>query len=404
MAQGSIVWRCRSCGNRSRGACQHPKAAYSIVYWVGKRQKWESIGRNKKDAERRLVDVLGRLHDGTYQPAKLITFDEFSAQWLRNYAEGAVKPSTLRRYRGFITHYLNPAFGSLPLTAITPETVQQYMSRAPQEHGAAPRTVNHSLVLLKLMLKHARQWRYLRENPAQEIRRLRVEAQEMDYLKPEEIRSLLQHADEPFRTLFLTAVLTGMRRSEVLALQWGDIDWPSSVVYVRRSIFWYTLKELDGAHVSRWRFMEPKSKRSMRALVMSPNLREALELHRLSAPVNPHDLVFCTKEGSPIDPRNLIEREFWPALSRAGLRRVRFHDLRHTYTALMIAQGANIKFIQSQLGHASIQTTLDRYGHLLPEVQRGVGERLDAAVFGSDSMNMIYSPSDTPAGLGPRTR
>jgi integrase len=370
------------------------------VYWVGKRQKWEAVGRNKKDAERRLVDVLSRLHDGTYQPAKPITFDEFSGQWLRNYAEGAVKPSTLRRYRGFITHYLNPAFGSLPLTAITPETVQQYMSRAPQEHGAAPRTVNHSLVLLKLMLKHAKQWRYLRENPAQEIRRLRVEAQEMDYLKPEEIRLLLQHADEPYQTLFLTAVLTGMRRSEVLALQWGDIDWTSSVIRVRRSIFWYTLKELNGAQVSRWHFMEPKSKRSMRTLVMSPNLREALELHRLSAPVSQHDLVFCTKQGGPIDPRHLVEREFLPTLSRAGLRRVRFHDLRHTYTALMIAQGANIKFIQSQLGHASIQTTLDRYGHLLPEVQRGVGERLDAAVFGQSDGDVLNITTPTPSGAG----
>ena len=71
--------------------------------------------------------------------------------------------------------------------------------------------------------------------------------------------------------------------------------------------------------------------------------------------------------------------------------------------AQMIAQSANIKFIQSQLGHASIQTTLDRYGHLLPEVQRGVGERLDAAVFGAASMKIICSLSDTPAGLGPRT-
>lgn len=129
--------------------------------------------------------------------------------------------------------------------------------------------------------------------------------------------------------------------------------------------------------------------------------RQVVEVRydQLSAAVNPHDLVFCTKDGGPIDPRNLIEREFWPALSRAGLRRVRFHDLRHTYTALMIAQSANIKFIQSQLGHASIQTTLDRYGHLLPEVQRGVGERLDAAVFGADATKIIYSPSDTPAGL-----
>ena len=115
---------------------------------------------------------------------------------------------------------------------------------------------------------------------------------------------------------------------------------------------------------------------------MPPSLKEALELYRLQCPVSPHDLIFCTKDGTPLDQRNFIEREFWPTLTRAGLRRIRFHDLRHTYTALLIAQGTNVKFIQSQLGHASVQTTLDRYGHLLPETQRHVGDRLDAQVFG----------------------
>ena len=80
----------------------------------------------------------------------------------------------------------------------------------------------------------------------------------------------------------------------------------------------------------------------------------------------------------------MVNREFLPTLSRAGLRKIRFHDLRHTYTTLMIAQGVHVKFIQSQLGHASIQTTLDRYGHLLPEVGHGAGEQLDSVVFGPE--------------------
>lgn len=102
-------------------------------------------------------------------------------------------------------------------------------------------------------------------------------------------------------------------------------------------------------------FTSPKSKRSVRAIGMSPQLREASQIHR----------------------------EFHPALVRAGLRKIRFHDLRHTYTTLLIAQDANAKFIQAQLGHASIQTTFDRYGHLLPVKGDEVGLRLDATVFGS---------------------
>ena len=81
----------------------------------------------------------------------------------------------------------------------------------------------------------------------------------------------------------------------------------------------------------------------------------------------------------------MVKREFLPTLARAGLRRIRFHDLRHTYTTLLIAQGENIKFIQSQLGHSSIEMTMDRYGHLLPETHGRVGERLDAQIFGSSA-------------------
>ena len=173
-----------------------------------------------------------------------------------------------------------------------------------------------------------------------------------------------------------------MRRGELLGLQWGDIDWDNNVIHVRRSLFRHNKEELNGGEKQLWRFSTPKSKRSIRTVDLSPKLRGALELHRLGCSVSPHDLVFCTSNGEPIDANNMVNREFLPALSRAGLRRVRFHDLRHTHTALLIAQGAHVKFIQSQLGHASITTTLDRYGHLLPEARHGAGERLDAMVFG----------------------
>ena len=104
--------------------------------------------------------------------------------------------------------------------------------------------------------------------------------------------------------------------------------------------------------------------------------------------------------------QNLVHREFMPALRRAGLRRIRFHDLRHTYASLLISQGENVKFIQSQLGHASIQVTIDRYSHLLPEVGNGAGQRLDETVFGkSVSKRLAKRPSEDfpPKERSPRT-
>jgi len=127
----------------------------------------------------------------------------------------------------------------------------------------------------------------------------------------------------------------------------------------------------------------------------SPALKVALRECWVIRKENTYDLVFTNSVGEPLDPDNLVRREFHPALSRAGLRRIRFHDLRHTYAALLISQGENIKFIQHQMGHASIQTTMDCYGHLLPEVSQGTGRRLDETVFGESVSKMsAKSPSD----------
>ncbi|MFQ5736773.1 MAG: site-specific integrase [Thermodesulfobacteriota bacterium] len=159
-------------------------------------------------------------------------------------------------------------------------------------------------------------------------------------------------------------MLTGLRRGELLALQWGDVDFANGIIHVRRSLY-------------RGSFVSPKSKRSVRKVVMTPNLAGVLKKHKLESPGNGLDLIFSNGEGKPLDPDNLIRREFLPALRRAGLRKVRFHDLRHTFATLLISQGENVKFIQTQLGHASVQTTLDRYRHLLPETHHEAGLRLD---------------------------
>jgi integrase len=96
-----------------------------------------------------------------------------------------------------------------------------------------------------------------------------------------------------------------------------------------------------------------------------------------------HDLIFCTSVGAPRDRGNVLKREFWPLLKQAGLRQIRFHDLCHTFATLLIDQGESPKYIQAQLGHASIQVTMDRYGHLLPDVNQQAARRLEDSLFGS---------------------
>jgi integrase len=166
----------------------------------------------------------------------------------------------------------------------------------------------------------------------------------MGFLTPDEVRELLDAADRDDYALLATACMTGMRQGELLALRWDDIDWRSGTIRVHRSVY-------------RGDFIDPKTAHSVRTIGMSKRLAAILMDHKVAAPYSPWDFVFCSKDGTPLDQANLYNRMFQPTLRRAGLRRIRFHDLRHTYASMLINQGENLKYVQSQLGHASITTT-----------------------------------------------
>ncbi len=377
--RGSVLKRCKVCSRKGKaycnanGGCKNP--VYYIAYRVNGRQKRETVGTNKKLAEKLLARRLAQVVMGEFSEVVDIKFGAFADKWLDEYARPRVKQRTYNNYENIINCHLRPAFKGGTVSKINAGDIRSFLADIAKTRS--PKTVNNILVLMKTLFKHAKEWGHTKINPAADIKKFKEEHREMDYLNPSEINLLLNNADEPYRTLFMTAVMTGMRRSEVLALQWGDIDWNSNTIHVRRSLY-STKSTLKGGG---WQFVAPKSARSKRAIVMSANLKKALEIHKIVSPINEHDLVFANKEGNPISGDNMLKREFHPALERAGLRKIRFHDLRHSYTSLLIAQGENAKFIQSQLGHSSIQTTMDRYGHLLPVDNVAVGDKLDSLLF-----------------------
>ena len=161
-------------------------------------------------------------------------------------------------------------------------------------------------------------------------------------------------------------------------MRWEDVDLEGQRIHVRRALW-------------RGKFITPKSRRSRRAIDVAPTLRSALA--RLSSRFQ-GGLVFCSSNGKAIDPDNFARRVWARALRRAELRRIRFHDLRHTYASLLIAQGAHPKYIQAQLGHASIQTTLDRYGHLMPDGHAAEARKLDRLVFGENGRRGVDGAAD----------
>jgi integrase len=227
------------------------------------------------------------------------------------------------------------ASGCTRLDEIALSQVREFV-KAPLAKELAPATVLKATALLKEMFKHAVQWGYLDANPAQYVERPRVEIEEMQILTPPEIRRLLDVAEEPVRTLLLCAVVTGMRRGELLGLKWEDIDFDGNRIHVRRSLW-------------RGKFVTPKSRRSRRAIDMAPTLKAALT--RLPSRFK-GETVFISPEGEVMDPDNFSSRDWSRTLRRSKLQRIRFDDLRHTYASLLIAQGAYPKYIQAQLGHA----------------------------------------------------
>ena len=215
------------------------------------------------------------------------------------------------------------------------------------------------LVPLGRVLAYAVRRRLIPDNPIRRLERRErpsVVRREMRILRSEEIDALLRAATPAYRPLLATAIFTGARQSELLGLQWADIDFDGGVVHIRRQL------DRSGSYT------QPKTPKALRGVVLMPSLAALLREHRIrSSHGGATDPVFATATGRPMYYRNVTRRGLAAAITKAGLARegeprLRFHDLRHTYASLLIAQGLNVVFISRQLGHASPSMTLDVYG------------------------------------------
>ena len=277
------------------------------------------------------------------------TFADASAEWLRHAAqERACKASTLTDYR-LAVRRLDEALGALTLEDITTATIERWRDDWIDQEGASNRTIQKYLVILGSIFRHATRRYGLRTNPMDEVERPRVRNRvEIDVLSPEEVWALVRSADsEQDAAIFLTAAFTGLRQGELLALRWRDVDFERRVIRVHR-----TYKSGNGVDT-------PKSGRG-RAVPMADEVAQALaRLGEREQATADDDLVFLGPMGH-VNAQKLGYR-YKAALKRAGLRELRFHDLRHTFGTIAINR-ADIVQVQAWMGHADIKTT-QRYLH-----------------------------------------
>ncbi len=331
-------------------------------------------------AERESEAQLGMLR---VRPGQTPRFGVHADDWLRRQRTRGLRPATIVSYEGVVNVHLAPALGEMRLGAITRSMVDAYVTakretstkrgRKGKRVPLSATTVGYTLRILKAILADAVEHGHLTENPAARVappRSDRDERDEMRFLTPAEIARLLDATEEPYRTLYEVAVHTGMRRGELLGLRWRDLDLGKGAIHVRRSLG----RMMDG---NAWVVREAplKTRASRRTIDLSPTLVQTL----LAFPAGDdpeRDYLFRSQVGGPLDPDN-VDRAFKRHLLAAGVPDCRFHDLRHTHASLLIAAGVHPKAIMARLGHTSITTTLNRYGHLMPDAFAGVGERLD---------------------------
>lgn len=347
---------------RTRGHIRKRGEKYYLVYSIGGRKKEEVGGNTMEQAKRLLTQRLYEADRGFVRSTGPVKFRDFIPIWRRDHVDTQqLKPSTREGYESMIERHFLPAFGDLRMDRITAEDIRRFFKQKQEatskktERPMSNKTLINMKRLLNSIFNFAVVTELLVKNPCKAVKLPRAERREMDFLRPEEVRSFLgAFTDEGMRCLFTTAVMTGMRRGELLALQWDDIDHAASVIRVRRSL-------------SAGEIQTPKTEKSRRSIQVGASLLKMLKEHKLRTGGR-SPFVFTTKGGSLLDPDNLVKRVFEPTLRAAGIERhLRFHDLRHTYASILINEGANLKFVSEQLGHASIVITLDRYSHLIAE-------------------------------------
>ena len=287
-------------------------------------------------------DLRGRVETGA-------TFADAAAKFLRfiEYDRNR-KPGTVAGYQSIIRAQLLPVFGDIPIESITTTMIEAWIATVDRK----PSTKRKALVLTHGILKRARRKWGLRLNPVADVEKPPTHSSgDVDVFSPEEVMALVRAAASPQDgAIYLTAAFTGLRRGELIALRWRDVDFAGHVIRVRASY-------LNG-HLT-----TPKSGK-VRAVPMAPDVAQVLaRLGDREHGTGDDDLVFVGDWGGYVDARALTRR-YLKALKHADLRRLRFHDLRHTFGTRMIAK-ADIRRVQEWMGHADVQTTM-KYLHYAP--------------------------------------
>lgn len=339
--------------------------------WGGRRQKTERFHGSKRQAEARLRQLLKEIDDGEYLRPNSITVGKYLQDWFAS-KKHDLRPNVAEGYETMLRLHIVPHLDKIPLQKLAPITIKNFYAAMLENGrvgggGLSTRTVRYIAMILKQALAEAVTLGLLKKNPAENVSPPRLMQRQMHAMTEEEVAKFLSAArGTRFEPLFRLVLSTGLRKGEVLALRWRDVDFERNLLRVER-----TLAKVRGGII----FQAPKTHASRRVLPLPPSIVDVLRLRRPSdgCGVPSESLIFSTKTGKPISPDTLEKKYFKPLLKKAGLPNdMRFHDLRHTYATSLLATGLNPRVVAARLGHTDPGFTMRVYGHVIPGMQEAV--------------------------------
>jgi integrase len=362
--------RCRVRDNAGACTC---RPSYRGRIAAGRNQRitgpWK---RSLAEAKAWRAKTLMKLERGEYERPTRRTVAEAAAEWIagarigvvRNRSGRRYKPSALRSYEIALQSRVIPVFGREALAAITRPRLQQWV-RTLLADGLSPSSVRNTLAALQVLYRHALDVGEVQHNPTSGLKMPAVERREPRYITPTTAAALIEALSLDDGAVYATAFYAGLRRGELWALRWSDVDFRAGVIRVRRNE-----DVVEGE-------IEPKSSSGRRAVPLIRDLAALLAAHHERGEGEGRERVFPGERGGKFSAEALAKRarQRWEA---AGLIPVGLHDCRHTFASFMIDAGVNAKALSAYMGHSPIDVTFDLYGHLMPGSEAEAASLLEA--------------------------
>ena len=342
------------------------------------------LGKTQAEAKAKLKQAIEEAKGLDASKAGRYTVGEWMEVWFEHYAKVKVRPSSHQTYRGYIDNHIKPNIGKIQLEKLTSLELQKFYKRLlekgrvnriesrKQSKGLSAKTVRNIHQIISSAMQLAREQNLIIGNPAEGCALPRLGHREMKTLPVEQLQSFLREAkDSGVFELYYLELATGLRRGELLGLKWEDIDLERGDLRVKRQI-----ARINGEVVE----APLKTKNAYRTLPLAADTIDVLEAQRKKAGDSPW--VFPGPTGGPISPDSVLHM-LHRVLKRAGLPRVRFHDLRHTFATLALQNGVDVKTVSGMLGHFSAGFTLDTYAHVTTASQRQAAKTMGGILSGS---------------------